>query len=160
MLVVDDELSALIEGIVTIMLATRGANLQPSIGRAMGETMRDGNTALDLFVPVVQWPEVGADAVPGALMAATFSRPTNYETVQVKGTIAEHTPASAEDLQFAVAYIKRIRNVLDGLGVSGEQMRFLATGSDLRRIRIRPEYAFQQTPGPGAGSLRESHGNV
>lgn len=151
MLVIDSDLAELVEGVVMIILAARDHSLCPSIGRSMGAAVCDGPGGIDLFVAKGPWPDLVYNASPGAPIAATFSRPTNYETFQIKGVVTERMLANANDHSRAEAYIARVGNVLAGLGVSKTQMGFLETGASLHRIRFEPEALFRQTPGPGAG---------
>lgn len=156
----DAELADLVEGIVMIIIATRDDNFRPAVGRSIGAALRNHSELIDLFIPAVQWPETVENAGLGAPISVTFSRPTNYETVQIKGNITQHERASVDDIEYAKTYLNRVRNVLAGLGVSREQIEFLATGPDLHRVQFRPEQMFRQTPGPGAGARIAKHRNA
>jgi len=160
MFTIDDELAGLIEGIVMIIIGTRDDNFRPAIGRSIGAALCNNGEAIDLFVPTVQWPETIDNAVLGAPISVTFSRPTNYETIQIKGNVTKHESASFDEIEYAKSYLNRVRNVLVGLGVSRKQIEFLATGPDLRRVQFRPEQIFRQTPGPGAGARIAKHHNA
>ena len=90
----------------------------------------------------------------GAGIAATFSRPTDHRSIQLKAGRATVAAADAADGATAERQGAAFRAVLEGVGFPPA---FTAPftdhdAADLAAIVFVPEEAFVQTPGPGAGS--------
>lgn len=133
-----------------MMVAAAGSDGRAAIARGMGVRPAPDGAALDVFVSSCQWG--WADALrPGQPLALTLCRPSNYETVQVKGPVLSVTRADADGLAWARAYVERTSPHLSELGVGDAQMRPWLRLEDLLQIRFAPDTAFEQTPGPRAG---------
>jgi hypothetical protein len=149
--VIDSEIGSLLEGAVMMVVATSDASLRPSIARAVGARRIDDGVLLDIYLSSAQWPTAVANCTPGAPIAFTFCRPTDYRTYQIKGRVIETVHAAASHREDAADYIAGVATVLFGLGVTRQQFAHWITAENLVRIRVKPRDLFQQTPGPGAG---------
>ncbi len=149
-MVIDDELADFVASHVMIIVATAG----PQIARAVGARADHAAGRLDLLVSAWQWPEAVAELGPAGRIAATFARPVDYVSLQVKGIVEDVRPADSDDRARAAGYIAGITGMLVGLGLDPLIIEPWQSDRDLLRLRIRPEAVFVQTPGPQAGRLR------
>ena len=149
---IDAELAAFLESPVMIILGT-GAEGIPEIGRGLGASVEEGGLALHVIVSAWQWPQTVAQSRATGLIAATFSRPADYVTYQVKGQVDRVAPLTPALEACAVRYAARIVDVLAGLGLQPELTAPWRSERDLVALYIRPEQVFVQTPGPRAGTL-------
>jgi hypothetical protein len=149
---IDTELAAFLESPVMIILGTGVAGV-PEIGRGLGASVEAGGEALHVMVSAWQWPETVANARSNGRIAATFARPADYVTYQVKGRVDRVAPPTPALAVCAARYAARIAEVLAALGQPPERTAPWLSGKDLVALRIRPEQVFVQTPGARAGSL-------
>jgi hypothetical protein len=148
---IDGDVASLLSGPVILMGAAAGVAGRPAVGRGSGITLDRSTGAIDLLVCRAHWPDLVAGAVPGAPIAVSIVRPTDYRAYQVKGPVVAATPADAADH----AAVVRCREVtvasLLALGVTTPQLSQIFADQDLVRIRFVPTELFAQSPGPGAG---------
>lgn len=146
------EFAAFCESGISIVVGTRRADGWPVPVHGRGARV-DGRTVRVL----VQRRESGGalDALAaGAGVAVTFSRPADHRSIQLKARGAEVRAVEAADVS---AVERQLADYRDALAAIGYLPAFLATftahdPADLAAIVFRPEEAFVQTPGPGAGS--------
>lgn len=148
---IDAELAAFIEGQVMVVFAAADAAGRPMIGRAAGARCANSGE-VDLFVSRARWGEVTDDLRVGSQIAATFSRPANYRTFQIKGVLTVIAPSGPSDLAAAARYIEAMTGSLLALGVLQSQVDQWLACDDMMTLRFRPGAIFAQTPGPGAGA--------
>ncbi len=149
---INAELAAFLESPVMIILGTGGEGV-PEIGRGLGALVEKGGEALHVMVSAWQWPETVANARANGRIAATFARPADYVTYQVKGRVDLIAPPTPALHACAMHYAARIAEALAELGQPPERTAPWRSDRDLVALRIRPEQVFVQTPGSRAGSL-------
>lgn len=151
---IDEELAAFMVSPVMIILGSCDAQRMPEIGRAVGADVRAADNRVDLMVSAWQWPATVANVRAGARLAATFARPSDYVSYQVKG---HATVATATDEQTAAVaqYIERITATLGGLGLSASLVAPWLVNRDLVILSLGIEEIFIQTPGAKAGQRIE-----
>lgn len=147
---IDPELARFLEGPVMILVASRGADGQPALGRGLGCAVQGAH---ELFVNVAarQWAEVLAGLALGDGVAVTFVRPADYRAVQIKGPLLALVGGDAEADARSAAYRA---SVIEGLGQQGVPPAQLDQWVGLEPVavlRVRAEAIFDQTPGAGAG---------
>ncbi|MCW8088181.1 hypothetical protein [Sabulicella glaciei] len=147
---IDAELAGFLESPVMIIVGT-GLGGVPEIGRGLGALVEAGGAALHLVVSAWQWPRTVSQARESGTIAITFARPTDYVTYQVKGQVEWIGPLTPALHARAARYAAEIAEVLAGLGMSPELTAPWRSKRDLVALRIRPQQAFVQTPGPRAG---------
>lgn len=150
--VIDAELASFMQRPVMIVAATRGTDLRPAIGRAVGVRVSQDRGLLDVLLSRAQWPAVTAERGAGAAWAVTLSDPADYRTFQVKGRLTEVAGAGPDDLQCAQSYISAVTRTLLDLGVQPSQAACWFSTEDLVRVRLVPLSVFWQTPGARAGA--------
>lgn len=146
------ELAAFCESGISIVVGSRRADGWPVPVHARGCRVTGGVVRV-----LVQRSESGPvlEALAGrAGVAVTFSRPADHRSIQLKAARAEVAASDAAD---AAAVARQLAGYRDGLAAIGYRGSFLAAftahdATDLAAIVFRPEQAFVQTPGPGAGS--------
>lgn len=134
-----------------MVFAARSAAGLPALGRALGVRPAADERTLDIFTPAAQWGEALSGLVPGSPLAFTFTRPDTYRAFQLKGELISITPSDAEDIAAAERYVAGVSAALAGLGVSAQQMAQWLGRGELMTLRLAPQVAFAQTPGPHAG---------
>jgi len=147
---IDDRLVAFINEPVMIMLAVAGAQNRPAVARGVG-ALCDPQAGVGVLVSRRQYPDFTNALAQGGRIAATFCRPTDYTTFQVKGEIRRVAAASAEEMDIARRYVGAISAALGALGVGQALIDQWVFPEDLVSLRFTPSALFAQTPGPHAG---------
>lgn len=117
----------------------------------MGARVVAAQRHLDLMVAGWQWPETLAHVRATGRLAATFSRPSDYETYQLKGR-AGLRRADEDDLRLAERYRAEVEGLLTAQGVAPAAAAHWLIARDLAVVRLGVEEIHVQTPGPGAGA--------
>lgn len=143
-----------LESGVSMLVGSRNAELRPDCTRALGVTIGADRTTMTVFLNAALTQRMQADFADNGRIAATFSRPTDHRTVQVKGRVLAVRPTSDADRAVQERY----------LGAFAEQVAVVGLPrSVIRRVRVSPgiavevaiEDVYLQTPGPGAGRRLE-----
>lgn len=145
------ELARFLEGPVMIILGSVDRAGRPEVGRAVGARVAAAPGRVDLVVSAWQWAGTVSNARASGRLAATFSRPADYETYQLKGRVGLRD-ADEDDLRLAEGYRARTRAALETLGLSPGLTDHWLTARDPVVLRLGVEEVFVQTPGPRAGA--------
>lgn len=151
---IGEDLARFLEGPVMIILGTRDAADKPEIGRAVGARVLAVAGRVELVVSGWQWPGTVANLRDNGRLAATFSRPSDYETYQLKGR-AELRAADEDDLRQSERYRRETQAALETLGLSPGLATHWLTARGAVVLRLDVEEVFVQTPGSGAGASVE-----
>lgn len=151
---ISQDIAAFMTSPVMIVLGTSDDALQPAIGRSVGALVRSGEGCIDLMVSEWQWPATVANVRANGRFAATFARPSDYVSFQLKGRAAI-LPAEAEHLASAARYVETITATLQGLGLDSRIVTPWFVNRDLVAVRLSVDEIFVQTPGAKAGQLVE-----
>lgn len=149
---IGSDVAAFVNRPVMIILATCDTAGRAMIARGSGALFNARTGSIDVLLNQAQWPNVSENARKDRPIAVTCVRPADYLAYQIKGWIQEVVPASEEEQRRARAYVRRMLDLMAGLGVSELQLSQTLTDRNLIRIRFRPTDLFVQTPGPGAGA--------
>ncbi|RAK51414.1 hypothetical protein [Phenylobacterium deserti] len=122
-----------------------------TIGRVMG-VRRAPPASLDLFIAGGQWTRMVESVRVGQALALTLCRPATYQTLQLKGPVTALVRADPAGAAVAHGYAEVTGAHLGALGVDASQMRPWLRTDDLVQVTFTPQEAFEQTPGPHAGS--------
>jgi hypothetical protein len=149
----DAELAEFMQRGISLNLAGCGADLAPSIARAVGCRIDPGRTSVRLLVSQAQAACVLADVRDNGKLAVVFSEPATHRTVQLKAVDAVVEAAGADDIATVARYRDAFVAHVEPLGHPAPAIRALLAcpDSDLCAIRFTPTAAFSQTPGAGAG---------
>lgn len=148
---IDENLARFLEGPVMIILGTCDAQGRPEVGRAVGARVLAAARRVELAVSAWQWPQTVADVRATGRLAATFSRPSDYRTYQLKGT-ATARDADEDDLRLSERYRCEAQAALEAAGLDASIATQWLTAQDAVVLRLQVEEVFVQTPGPDAGA--------
>ena len=148
------DLLAMMERGVSVIVASRDADLRPSIMRAVGSHVAEGGRAITVFVTRRQSRQLLQDIAATGHVAVVFSEPATHRTVQVKATRASLRNATAADAPLLGRYLASMEHELQRVWISPPLTRAMLAHEldDVVAIGFEPELAFDQTPGPSAGS--------
>jgi len=141
----------ILENVGTILVGTRDATLTPEITRGWGATILPDGHSMDVCVSLSAGAKTLQNLRESDEIAVTFHHTVTYQTVQLKGQFLDSGELTPQDWEA----VERQKNVLSeqakihGIPLS-LGLRVLST--DLVRVRFIVRQAFEQTPGPGAGS--------
>ncbi len=143
-------LAPFISGPVLMTLAIRDAANRPMIARGSGgRVVASGR--VDVAVSGHLWPETLANVRDNGMLATTFVQPDDYRAFQLKGRAIVRA-ATPVEIAEAEAYVVRTEAVLQGLGVPRAAIRYWLTARDVAIVSLAVDRAFEQTPGPRAGT--------
>jgi hypothetical protein len=149
----DPATAEFITGVASISVATRDAELMPSVGKAVGCLVSPDRREIIVLIDREQSAQIAADIAAGSPIAAVFSLPATHRTVQIKGGRASLAPATPTQRVRARLHVDAIVEHLVPLGYAEAPLRvlFSYTPEALLALRFAPAAVFAQTPGPRAG---------
>jgi hypothetical protein len=155
----DDALKSFIESGVSVVVGTRDEGLVPEIVRAWGPHVNRDRRSIRVCVPEATSVRTRTNLVGNGRIAVAFSRPSNYETVQLKGRHVRTTRPSVEDMLRVDRHRESFAGVNESIGVPRARAeafwRRELVGSPLFvTIHFVVHAIFNQTPGPAAGAPR------
>jgi Pyridoxamine 5'-phosphate oxidase len=155
----DDALKAFLESGVSVVVGTRDEGFVPEIVRAWGPHVNHDRRSVRLCVPEATSVRTRTNLLGNGRIAAAFSLPSNYETVQLKGRHVRTTTPSREDLLRVDRHRESFADVNESIGVPRARVeafwrREVATSSLFVTLHFVVLAIFNQTPGPAAGAPR------
>lgn len=152
-LLIDAELAAFMQLGVSITVGSSDAANRPSIARGAGCRVGADGSTVSIFISSVQAAPLLAHVRATGRLAAVFSLPSTYRTLQLKGTDATVAAAGPDDVAIVARYRDAFVAELARLGYAEQLFRTLLScpDEDLVALRFTPTGAFSQTPGPNAG---------
>lgn len=135
---------------VMILVGTVDPAARPEIGHGVGSLVVPEAGRIDVLVSRWQWPATIANVERAGRAAATFSRPADYETYQIKGR-ATLRAAGAPEAETARAYCRDTLAALMELGMAHDLVAHWQSTRDLVVVSLSVDEVFSQTPGPLAG---------
>jgi hypothetical protein len=154
--VIDAQRSAFVTGGVSLITASRGPDNAPAIARAAGcRVSRDGRR-ITLFVSSSQGSALLEAVRATGAIGAVFSQPSTHITIQMKGSDAALGALEPGDAELVARYADAFAAEVCPLGFSEALVRALVWApDDLVAVSFTPTSAFDQTPGPRAGTRLE-----
>lgn len=148
------EMLAMVRRGVSAIVASRDADLRPSLMRAMGTRIEDDTSAITVYVSRTQSRQLLQDVAATGHIAVVFSEPSTHRTMQVKATSATMRNADASDVAVLARYLASMEQELGRINIPRPLTRAMLAHrlDDVVAIRFEPEFAFDQTPGPRAGT--------
>ncbi|MES3002517.1 MAG: hypothetical protein V4787_17645 [Pseudomonadota bacterium] len=148
------EMLAMVRRGVSAIVASRDAALRPSLMRAMGTRIEDDGGAITVYVSRTQSRQLLQDVAANGHIAVVFSEPSTHRTMQVKATSATMRNADASDVAVLEGYLASMEQELVRINIPLPLTRAMLAHrlDDVVAIRFEPEFAFDQTPGPQAGT--------
>jgi len=151
---------AMVDKGVSAIVSTSDAQLRPSIMRAMGSSITPDGCSVTVYLSRQQSRQLLLDVAATGRIAVVFSEPLSHQTVQVKASQVRIRPAQASDEPLLQRYRASMEYELARVGFDARFVRamFAWQLDDLVAISFEPEVAFDQTPGPRAGSALTTGG--
>lgn len=151
-----DTLAMLCKG-VSAIAASRDAALRPSVMRAVGTHVAADASEVTVYLSRAQSRQLLQDIAAGGPVAVVFSQPSTHRTVQLKASRAVLRNAVRDDEPQLARYLASMEQELGAIGISSAfaHAMFAYELHDLVAASFRPEQAFDQTPGPQAGTRLE-----
>jgi hypothetical protein len=154
-LVLEERVAAFVAGpAISIAVASRDVRHRAALFKAVACRVSGRRDRITLLVDAVLAHDVVRCLRSGFPIAAVFSEPATHRTLQLKGERAEVEPATAADLELARERHGAIVEHITGLDYPREavQCYFHYVPAQLVAVHFAPTAAFEQTPGPGAGT--------
>jgi hypothetical protein len=148
------DLVAMMDKGVSVIVASRDLALRPSVMRAVGSSVADEGRSITVFVSRRQCRQLIQDVATNGHVAVVFSEPSTHRSVQVKATRATLRSAVADDQPVLARYLASMEREIGRVGHAPALTRAMLAHrlEDLVAISFEPEQAFDQTPGPRAGT--------
>jgi Pyridoxamine 5'-phosphate oxidase len=151
------ELKAFLESGVSVVVGTRDSELVPEITRAWGPRVSRDRRSVSLCIALATSGRTLDNLRHNGRVAATFSLPIDYKTVQLKGGCTETAQPNRQDLAAIQRHRDSFACLTERLGVPRSfteaiWQRELTESPVMVKIRFVTENVFDQTPGPDAGS--------
>ena len=139
---------------VSTIVASRDAALRPSVMRAVGSSITPDGLTITVYLARSQSRQLLQDLAATGQIAVVFSAPSTHRTVQVKAGSITGRAADESDLPGLKRYLAAMEVDICSIGYSAALVRAMLAFQleDLVAISFTPEQAFDQTPGPKAGS--------
>ena len=146
-----DEALELLSSGVDISVATRDAAMAPECTFAMGLRVHRDRRVVTLFIPRDIVGPTLRNLEDNGLIAATFARPCDHKTIQLKGRFLGVRDSAPADRELQEMYRGAYSEQLALIGIPRAYTRRLAWWPSVA-IDVEVHEAFGQTPGPGAGN--------
>ena len=156
---IDSSHAGFITGAVSISVSSCGADLMPSMARALGCRVSSDRQLVTVLVSKKHAEQLLRHVRERGVLAVAFSEPSTHRAIQLKGSDATCASASAADLQLATRYRALLGQALSqqGLGAGLAEALLACPATELASISFSPSAAFSQTPGPNAGQALLVH---
>ncbi|MDM0023955.1 hypothetical protein [Variovorax saccharolyticus] len=145
---------AMIDKGVSAIVASRNADHRPSLMRAVGTSIAADGSEVTVYVSRSQSRQLLQDVAATGHIAVVFSQPISHRTVQVKARRAELRAAVESDRPLLGRYLRSMEDEVACVGYDARFVRAMLAFdlADVVAIRFTPTEAYDQTPGPRAGS--------
>ncbi|MBC5763243.1 hypothetical protein [Ramlibacter albus] len=139
---------------VSVIVGSRDANLRPSVMRAVGSQVDEDGRTITVFINRSQARQVLQDIAATGQLAVVFSEPSSHRSLQLKASKARQRNATAADEPLLARYLASMEHELAQVHIPPHITRALLAHrvEDVVAVSFEPEQAFDQTPGPRAGT--------
>jgi hypothetical protein len=139
---------------ISMTVASRAPGNLPVLGRALGCRVAADRRRVTVLLPGDQLPELVAALRESRAIAAVFSEPGTHRTIQLKGVDAALEPLAPGDAELSARWADGFVAAVAPYGIGEPLVRaFLwCEAAALLAVSFTPCAAFQQTPGPRAGT--------
>lgn len=149
----DDAVLALLRRRVSIVVASRDADLQPRLMRALALRVDADRRRVAVLLARRHCAALLDAIAAHRAVAVVVTEPSTHRTAQLKGRDAAIEAASPGDVALVRAHAERFADELHDVGFTRAFARVLLDPADgeLVAVGFTPSEVFDQTPGPGAG---------
>jgi hypothetical protein len=145
------ELADFLESGVSILIGTRSPDLRPLSGRGMGAKVDRARGTVTIYFPSEPCARLIENVRATKVLAATFSRPIDHRSLQIKGSVTSIREGTEEDQAIQAVYRGALMEQLAAIGVSRALSRRVAWFPSVA-VEVHVSEMFEQTPGPNAGA--------
>lgn len=144
----------MMQGAASILIAGRDAHNRPSLAQALGSRISPDRRSLVVFLLAIQGDTVLRDLRANGCAAVTFTNSRSTRSLQLKANGAREVPLAHGDDERVAAHVGALVREWTGSGLPEAVARTLLarTEGPLVAIELVPHVAFDQTPGPRAGT--------
>ena len=146
-------LALMVKG-VSVIVSAGGLDLHPSLMRAMGSAVAPDGSCITVYLSRSQSVQLLQDIASTRRLAVVFTQPHSHRALQLKGTLREIRAAGVSDQLALEHYLASMVQelALIGYGAGYTRAMFRCAIDDLVAVSFTPQQAFDQTPGPHAGT--------
>jgi hypothetical protein len=139
---------------VSVIVGSRDAALRPSLMRAVGSRVEADGRDITVYLSRPQSRQLVQDLAATGHIAVVFSVPSTHRSVQLKASRVEMRNADAHDAPVLAGYLASMEHEVQQVGFAPPLTRAMLAHrlEDVVAVRFTPEQAFDQTPGPRAGT--------
>jgi len=139
---------------VSVIVASRDAALRPNLMRAVGSRVEEDGRTITVYLSRRQSRQVVQDLAATGNIAVVFSEPSTHRSVQLKASRLDMRNADAQDTAVLERYRVAMEREIQQVGFAPPLTRAMLAHrlEDVVAVRFTPEQAFDQTPGPRAGT--------
>ncbi len=145
---------ALVGSGISAIVASRDAQLRPSLMRAMGADISADGQRITVYLRPSQSHQLLADLRAGGPITVVFSDPPSNRTLQLKAAGACLRALQPSDQAVLRRYLGAMQRRVGQVGFGPDYVAAIlaAPPDDLLAVEFTPEAAFDQTPGARAGT--------
>ena len=145
---------------VSVIVASRDATLRPNLMRAVGSRVEEDGRTITVYLSRRQSRQLVQDLAATGHIAVVFSEPSTHRTVQLKAARLDMRNADPQDIPVLERYRESMEREIQQVGFAPPLTRAMLAHrlEDVVAVRFTPEQAFDQTPGPRAGTPLGSTG--
>jgi hypothetical protein len=147
---ISEDLVAMLESGAGLLVGTVSADGTPRPTRAWGIRFEEDGR---IRVVVSGDDVVTLDNLVDGLVAVTGADVRDFRSVQLKGRVLEVAPPDADDLELAARHTDLMFTAIHEVDHTEPELQQRLLPSRLVTIVVEPDTGFDQTPGPGAGSV-------
>ena len=149
------DLLAMVDKGVSVIVASRDAAGRPSLMRAVGSRIDPDGRALSVYLARRQSRQLLQDLATTGHVAVVFSEPSSHRSVQLKARHVHLRPVEADDRVVLQRYLASMEHELALIGISPPLTRAMLAHDfdDMVAVSFEPTQAYEQTPGPRAGTM-------
>jgi len=137
---------------VTIAVATRDAAMRPQIARAWGPEVLDPRGPVRLCVDAPEGSATALNLAERPEIAVTFTLPSTYQSVQLKGLTVEVRPPTEQELELVDRHQLAFSADVQKVGLQLRLVPRLLDHSSLVSVLFTVDELYDQTPGHAAGA--------
>jgi len=150
-MIIPSEVIESLQGGLSLLVASCGPDGRPACTRGVGLRIWPDRQHVTLFLATKTAKPVSEQLQLRPSVAFVISRPSDYRTVQMKGTALTVRDALDTDRTFVSECVHAFAELVDGLGVP-RQIALRVAHWPCLAIDVEVREIFLQTPGPGAGA--------
>lgn len=151
---VDEELTALLESGVAVVVGTRDGDLVPEIARGWGVRLLEDRSTFEVCVGLPSGRRTLRNLAENGHIAVTVVRPCDYRQMQVKGGDARTCDVSPEDRARVERHRQAFMHQVAQVGIAPHLCAGFWNHDEpdaLVKVRFAIAETYDQTPGPDAG---------